>query len=161
MKTLRVALTAFAALFSMSAAASSETSPFVGDRLIFVADNALYKSDTATNIVPLPEFAISVDKVAGCKANDFDSDNGWICKYDSKIATGKRAIKVKITYPGSAKDHRKAKVFQVMGTVVLRAEDKKAEYPDNPTSGEQFWCVLVSKTKLSLMSASDERCHTD
>ena len=160
-KTLRLVPITFAAIISAGAAASAQSNPFVGDRLVFVADTLLYKDATGSNVSPLPEFDVTLDKRAGCKDADIDSDNGWICKYDKDVKAGKHAVAVKIVYGNGSKDRRKIKTFQVKGTVVLRDEDKKAEYPDKPSSGEQFWCVLVSKKSISLIPKSEERCHTD
>ncbi|MBI3677133.1 MAG: hypothetical protein HY243_11030 [Proteobacteria bacterium] len=150
---LRSALTASVVLFSMSGAASAA---FTGDHVIFVASPPLYAKAADGSYY---RFYASIDNKQACGAEgavDAQDDDGWICK-SGEVTAGKHSFTVRIVFHSGPK----TKTHAVQGVLNLRADAKGIEYPDDPSSGEQYWCVLVSKTKLTLMSKSAVGCHTD
>lgn len=155
-QTIRNMLIGFAAIAAMIAMTPSFGVPWGGEFLIFVVDTPLAKDDAIRRSTT---YDIYVDgKKSGCDQEDVDADNGWLCKV-GPVAIGKHEVNVKII---SRKDKDAGEsVMVVNASVVLRAEDKKYEFPGNPSSGDQFWCMLISKEKVTPLPSSDDRCHSD
>jgi len=145
-------------LVMLVAAPSPASAAFTGDYLIFVASPPLWEGSTPEHVGAFDfkrnTVTIKLDNKKACSDIVFDSDNGWLCKSDGKVRAGKHVVAVDFT-------DNKNKPHRLRATFMLRAEDKKFEMPDNPTSGEQFWCVSITMTKIGLMPKSDGRCHTD
>lgn len=149
-------LMAFVAAAAVIMMTPSRGAQWGGDFLVFVVDTPLAKDDAIRRSTT---YDIYVDGAkSGCDQEDVDADNGWLCKV-GPIAIGKHEVNVKII---SHRDKNAGKSVNVVNaSVILRPEDKKFEFPDNPSSGDQFWCVLISTKKLAPLPKSDDRCHSD
>jgi hypothetical protein len=145
-------------LVTLAAAPSPASAAINGDVLTFIASPPLWRGSTTehSGVFDFKEDTVTImlDHKKACGDIVFDRDNGWLCKANGHVAAGKHVVAVNFT-------DNKNKPHRLRATLTLRAEDKKFEMPDNPTGGEQFWCVSITMTKIALMPKSDGRCHTD
>lgn len=105
-----------------------------------------------------PDAKVHWDKVSAC-GSEYSIDDGYACQWD--IKPGKRQVDVVVTYLSCCKGSSKPSEtkFTISGSLVFRPEDRKTEFPDRPEHGEKFWCVLVHRDSLELMSKDDPHCH--
>ncbi len=135
---------------SVSPAASAAIN---GDVVVFLGSAPLWNG-TAFDVKDR-KLTIRFDNKVACVEQEFDTDNGWLCKGDNNaVKPGKHKVAVSFT-DLAGKSHT------LHATLTLKAEDKKLEMPDKPDQGEKFWCVSITTTKIELMPKSDARCQTD
>jgi len=140
-------------LVAFGAASSPASAAITGDVLVFLASPPLWLGADGFNMKQ-ETLTISLDGKTACGDIVFDRDNGWLCKANGTIKAGKHVVAIGF-------NDNKNKPHHLRATLILRVGDKKSEMPDNPTTGEQFWCASVTMTKIALMPKSDNRCQTD
>lgn len=97
------------------------------------------------------DFDVVIDGKNFCKSEfGVYSDDDWICNGD--IAAGQHTLDIAIKPEGGSEIH-------VNGVVVLRPEDRVSNDPEQEPD-YHYWCVLVSKTRVGLLSKSDKLCHS-
>jgi hypothetical protein len=134
---------------SSPANAPSKSSP-----VAFIPDQPLGYGEKAGGI-QYYDIQMSIDGTVTCTSADIgnvQADDDWVCKGDA--TPGSHDVSASIRADTGA-------TWSVSGSVELSEAERTFEYPDRPDSGEKFWCVLVSKARISLLPRSDPRCHTD
>ena len=161
MHTAKVA--ALVALAALAAPLGARSETFGGpgdDVLIFLVSPPLWIPDAYPDrnafTFPTKSLSILLDGAPACLKDDeqFDGENGWICKAPGRIKAGKHVVAATFT-------DNQGLPRALSATLDLRTEDKKFEYPEKPLEGEQFWCVSITQTRVNLMPKTDERCQTD
>jgi hypothetical protein len=133
---------------TLSAAAPPPETNFVA----FIPDQPLGYGDASGGIDSY-DIDMIVDGAPSCSSESgVTQDADWICK--GSATPGSHEITASIHTDSGA-------TWRPTGRVDFVEAQRAFEYPGKADPGDIYWCVLVSKTQISLLSASDQRCHTD